>query len=336
MFDPNVEVETDGVVEDQVCRRAGDPVRRRRLCERRIPGHCRATGQTALPSAGRARYNWSPPAPHLAHRTQANGPTVVALPALGGSCTGWVRLQRALSEDVALCLYDRGGLGWSDHGGWPRTAEVMADELHQLLVAAAVPAPYVLAGNSTGGLIARMYTARYPAEVAGLALVDSSHPEMLVRLREHGRFNLEWSYFYRRGLSRLLRWNGVRRALVRLGFGPDLRQDAERDHPPDMVEAVVAEELSTRYNRAAAFELFSTPALLRQVRDCTGHLDSLPLLVITAGDPERSARPRHLWLTLQDELAALSTDSEHLVAEQAGHFVQADDPTFVADALRQC
>lgn len=261
-------------------------------------------------------------------------PTVVAIPALAGASTHWVRLQRAVDPQLPLVLYDRGGVGWSEPGRLPRTATVMADELHELLQAAGIRGPYVLAGNSTGGLIARMYTARYPDEVAGLVLVDSSHPEMLERLHEAGERRLLWS-FYGRGLRRLLTWNGVRRARFRFGLGPDLLQEARRDHPDDLTAAVVAEELNTRYTRAAAFELLSAPTLLRQVRDQTGHLGSLPLTVITAGDPERSARPRHVWLELQDELAALSTDSTHLLAERAGHFVQADDPEFVAAALRR-
>ena len=48
----------------------------------------------------------------------------------------------------------------------------MVTDLHALLSAAGVPGPYVLAGHSFGGLVARLYTATYPDDVVGLILVD--------------------------------------------------------------------------------------------------------------------------------------------------------------------
>lgn len=44
--------------------------------------------------------------------------------------------------------------------------------------------PYVLLGHSYGGLYTQMYAARYSDEVAGVALVDSSHPEQFTRSPE--------------------------------------------------------------------------------------------------------------------------------------------------------
>ena len=46
-------------------------------------------------------------------------------------------------------------------------------ELHALLQAAGIPGPYVLAGHSWGGFMARFYAATYPDEVVGLVLVDA-------------------------------------------------------------------------------------------------------------------------------------------------------------------
>jgi len=41
-----------------------------------------------------------------------------------------------------------------------------------------VPAPYVLVGHSLGGLYARLYATRFPAEVAGLVLLDPAHEDL--------------------------------------------------------------------------------------------------------------------------------------------------------------
>jgi pimeloyl-ACP methyl ester carboxylesterase len=55
------------------------------------------------------------------------------------------------------------------------------ETLHALLAAAGERAPYVMAGHSYGGMIVRLYASRYPGEVAGLVLVDSSHEEQMKR-----------------------------------------------------------------------------------------------------------------------------------------------------------
>jgi pimeloyl-ACP methyl ester carboxylesterase len=51
------------------------------------------------------------------------------------------------------------------------------DELRNLLAVASVPAPYLLAGHSLGGLYARHYAQRFPGEVAALLLLDPAHED---------------------------------------------------------------------------------------------------------------------------------------------------------------
>jgi len=57
----------------------------------------------------------------------------------------------------------------------PPAAAVL--DLHAALLAGHVVPPYVLVAASFGGLTALAYAARYPATLAGLVLVDSSHPQ---------------------------------------------------------------------------------------------------------------------------------------------------------------
>ncbi len=45
------------------------------------------------------------------------------------------------------------------------------------LEGAGIEGPYVLVGHSFGGLYAQTYAARYPEEVAGVALIESSSPD---------------------------------------------------------------------------------------------------------------------------------------------------------------
>ena len=87
-----------------------------------------------------------------------------------------------------VCAYDRPGTvaalndnvrqSRSDPAPMPRTAQDVVADLHALLRAAGVPAPYVFAGHSLGGLFVRLYASTYPRDVLGLVLVDA-YSEML-------------------------------------------------------------------------------------------------------------------------------------------------------------
>lgn len=64
---------------------------------------------------------------------------------------------------------------------------------------------------------------------------------------------------------------------------------------------------------------------------------SMPLVVITAGDPEPGA-PKwvvRLWNRMQDAAARLSTDSVHVVAARSGHVVQSDQPAVVIKGVSE-
>jgi pimeloyl-ACP methyl ester carboxylesterase len=59
----------------------------------------------------------------------------------------------------------------------------VAAELDELLLSLRTPTPYVLVGHSLGGLYVQAYAAAYPRKVAGLVLVEPTHPNQLARTR---------------------------------------------------------------------------------------------------------------------------------------------------------
>ena len=95
----------------------------------------------------------------------------------------------ALARRNRVCTYDRAGDGLSDARPAsirPLTAATQARELHTLLEAIHVGAPYVLVGHSYGGMIIREFAALYRHQVAGMVLLDaSSEPEVAVYDRLH-------------------------------------------------------------------------------------------------------------------------------------------------------
>ena len=86
--------------------------------------------------------------------------------------------------------------------------------------------------------------------------------------------------------------------------------------------------LSTRHRRvpspgnADGWRTWGTPP----------RLDSIPLTVLTALMSAMGAWPE--WAQMQDELAALSSDSEHITAREAGHYIHLDEPDLVVNAIR--
>ncbi|GAA5184272.1 alpha/beta hydrolase [Rugosimonospora acidiphila] len=112
------------------------------------------------------------------HRSGSVGPTVVLLPGAGLVGLDFLNLQRAAAELTTGVLYDRAGTGWSDPVDLPRTPTEVAEELRELLRAAAVPGPYLLVGHSLGAFYARRYAQLHPGEVAGLLLLDPGHEDL--------------------------------------------------------------------------------------------------------------------------------------------------------------
>ena len=99
-----------------------------------------------------------------------------------GSPPAWARITGPVAATTRVCAYDRAGQGWSDDAASPQDGVQSAEDLHTLLAEAGEHGPYVLVGHSTGGTYAMTYAARYPEQVAGMVLLDSSSPEQFTRM----------------------------------------------------------------------------------------------------------------------------------------------------------
>ena len=81
----------------------------------------------------------------------AGAPPVIFESGGPGPGLEWEQFQPEVAKFTKACWYDRAGEGWSDLGPFPRTSLAIANDLHELLKRAGVPAPYVFAGASFGG-----------------------------------------------------------------------------------------------------------------------------------------------------------------------------------------
>jgi pimeloyl-ACP methyl ester carboxylesterase len=251
-------------------------------------------------------------------------PAVIIVPAVGGNVLDWLAFHRELAKDMRVFVYDRAGFGWSDPPPrGRRTFDGMATELRQGLTGAGIDPPYLLVGHSIGGIIARRFASRYPTEVAGLVLIDSSHEDqarhpMPESFWRHRPSRMLWFAFRRR-----MRILGLRRLAVATGHS-QLNAEITRDVPPEFTDAARAINLTARHRRAVVQELM----LMARSHGQPPDLGALPLTVLTAANRDST------WMALQAKLADLSTATTHIVAAHGGHYLQRDEPDLVSSAIR--
>ncbi len=174
--------------------------------------------------------------------TGSGSPTVVLEPGGGemSSNLGWI--APAVARDTRVCVYDRAGRGWSEPADTPQDGVQIATDLHTLLHRASVPGPYVLAGHSFGGLYVLTFAARYPDEVAGMVLVDSTAPASAAHVgRDRTSYDVTG------------RVSALASSSARLGLGRLFGQLAAGGLPPRP-----RDEVAPRWRPPAAFAARST------------------------------------------------------------------------------
>lgn len=108
---------------------------------------------------------------------KTGSPVVVFQSGLGDGMAPWQAVLEQLPAEIGYFAYDRPGYGGSQPVSGDRTPCAIATELHDLLAAASFQPPYLLVGHSLGGLYQYAFARMYPQEVAGLLLLDATHPE---------------------------------------------------------------------------------------------------------------------------------------------------------------
>jgi pimeloyl-ACP methyl ester carboxylesterase len=278
-------------------------------------------------------------------------PTVIL--ETGGNSPGyeWLLQQSKMAAFTRACWYDRAGVGWSDPPSSPRTSASIVSDLHEALQRAGVLPPYVMAGGSVGGEYVRIYTARYPTDVAGLVLIDSAVPD------QHEPDFL---------LSPLNRMSGSTRhlicmalpAMTRLGIirfvASRERRRPSPDFTPEQNDTLAKLEAQPKAFRTDAEQACAAtnegrivprtgggnPDIDNAVRNA-GSLGDRPLVVLTAGRywappgfEKEAAEYHETWVhQLQASLARLSTRGRQVVVD-AEHGM-AEAPEAIVTAARQ-
>jgi pimeloyl-ACP methyl ester carboxylesterase len=243
--------------------------------------------------------------------TGSGSPTVVLEPGAGNmsSSLGWI--APAVARDTRVCVYDRAGRGWSESADASQDGLQIATDLHTLLQRGQVPGPYVLAGHSFGGLYVLTFAARYPDEVAGMVLIDSTAPAS-------GAPEVT-SPTDRPSYDALGRVSALASSSARLGLGRVFASLAASSLPPRSRDEVSAKMATASSLRSTIDEYAQGSRAARQAAALTDFADK-PLVVLTAGSGHDAA-----WTAAQSHLATLSTNSVHRVIDGATHASLTDE-----------
>ncbi|HEY0063577.1 MAG TPA: alpha/beta fold hydrolase [Telluria sp.] len=273
-----------------------------------------------------------------------SGPVTVVFDSPAGDAGwSWFKVQPQVARRTRACVYDRAGLGFSDPSPRPGTAGNAVDDLHRLLQAAGIAAPYVMVGNSYGGGIVQLYTYRFPAEVKGLVLVEAQHEDETARLNRASGGKLQAMYDMLRANEK----SCVDASVAGFVAGSELWNNCIGPLPAGRGRALAAAELAHRstagYWRAAHSENTSFDVGDAELRAARRSFGDLPLVVLSRGVSPYAVpgKPQSRLnkamedenLALHKEMAALSTRGQHRVVAGAGHIIQFDQPDAVTGAI---
>jgi len=268
-------------------------------------------------------------------------PTVIFDAGLGDQIRAWATVQPAIAKITRACSYDRAGLGFSSPSNREGTSDNAVEDLHHLLVAAAVKPPYVLVGHSLGGMYVRLYADKYLSEVAGMVLVDPVSEEQGRRYHTLDPTTLTADT----ELVNYLHDQCIPAAAKGFERGSELMKkcvgEPDKHFGDALNVAVMASFARPQRQRAVWSEWVNVFSLSSdQVRAAKRNYGEMPLIVLTRipqpqGSPEiRDAKIR-LWSELHDDLARLSTKGVDRVVPDSGHYIQFDQPVAVIDAVRE-
>ena len=285
---------------------------------------------------------------HRLHALEAGqgSPTIVLEAGLMSTMLSWSEIQRALAQSYRVVSYDRAGLGWSDLGPMPRTAERMVEELHTLLERTAIPPPYVLVGHSFGGLTMPLFAARYPQQTAGVVLVDPVAPAEWNPPSEQDRKRAEIGATVARRAALLCRIGVIRFVVFLLTSGATklagrLVRLIGREAPAESGSVsspwfwnLPAEERAMaaifwaqeKFCRTIASQLENLPPSAVRVAEL-GEFCSKPVVILSAKSTPAKRREQH------EAIAQRLPQGRYVLAEASSHWIMQDQPELVLGAI---
>ena len=236
-------------------------------------------------------------------------PTVVLESGLGDDASVWAGLQPEIATFTRVCAYSRAGLGESDPAEGQRTVQDVIDDLEALLADESLEEPFVLAGHSIGGLIVNMYAHQHPHQVAGLVLVDSSHPNQEEEVSK----------------------------VVPAELNAATAAHSRNDTPPESwFSLATVTQGETTYVQPGSLGDIPIIVLAADATLVDEEETKWAKENIWSGYDENIARAEQaVFRTLQEQHARLSSNAQLIEVKGSSHYIQRDKPEVVVEAIRQ-
>ncbi len=225
-------------------------------------------------------------------------PVVVLEAGLGQHGIHWKEVQKLIAPHATVVAYSRAGYGRSDPPTTRRTPTNVMTELNELLKALDLPGPYVIVGQSLGGLYARVFATLYPNDTAGLVFVDPTHERIF-----HSCADVVQSPTF---------WDEVKQMFE------------EGSHRIGGGSLPEFEELWKIFRRGTLPEADAIPDVPTEILTA-----QRPLPDFICGSPENQRNVRRI----HNELFERSSNGIHVVSTAHGHRIHEEDPAMVADAV---
>ena len=267
------------------------------------------------------------------HQSGTGGPAVVILPGASAVGLDYLNIGDQISQFTTSVLYDRGGTGWSGEAPLPRAAGEVATELRDLLRAAGVPGPFLLAAHSLGGGYARRFAQLFPGDVAGILYLDSFYEHLDDYMPD--KLHLANVRQPSPGPVQLALMRPAMRRMYRRMFA---------SWPDGLRAELIDRHLSGEWWQAGVRERSNLPAVAAELRQ-GGDMPDVPVIVLapTGIDPGlRLMMPGKALKAMADgnrrmytDLAGSATRGEYRALEGARHSTMTTDrPDAVVQAVR--
>jgi len=264
----------------------------------------------------------------------SGSPTVVLEAGLDGlGSLSWASVHDSLAAMTRTCARSRAGVMWSEPAPGPFDVAQSMENLRAALQAAGEAPPFLMVGHSIAGPYLMEFTHLHRADVAGLVLVDPSHPDQQKSFREATGTSMPEPPRIA-DIMGAIAWTGIPRLMTRPSPDADATQRAVNAYAPLSIRGVLSE------NSAVT----STLAAVAGLRD----LGDRPLLVLTAMAPfpnamlevagitrEQADRFQAAWKALHDEEASWSTRGRNELVPDATHYIHHDRPGVVIAAVKE-
>jgi pimeloyl-ACP methyl ester carboxylesterase len=270
---------------------------------------------------------------HVLCKGNAPGPTVVLEMGAAEPAPFFWDIQNEVARFARVCVYDRTGFGWSSAVRAPVTIENRVADLRAMLQAAQIPGPCVLVGHSYGGILIRLLARDHPELAAGFVFVDApAENSVFAQSYQKSLRSSMLPMFKAMGMASRL---GVMRGLSAMSSRFDMLPDTMGAEARQAMAAIGMQDMYA--TGAMEFgSILDAPEHLR-TQGFGGSLGNRPVIVLTHGI--KFPPPYDVlevgWDEGQARLAALSTNSQLIVAERSMHMLQFDDGQLVVDSIRR-